>query len=44
MSVLDLAFKRMAMTSPLQNQFNQQSATFFGNNSRLGVLQSGRGG
>ena len=44
MSVLDLAFKRMAMMSTLQNQFNQHNATFFGNNSRLGVLQSGRGG
>ena len=45
MSVLDLAFKRMAMMSTLQNQFNQQNATFFGNNkSVLGVLQSGRGG
>ena len=44
MSVLDLAFKRMAMLSTLQNQFNQQNATFFGNNKRLGVLQSGKGG
>ena len=44
MSVLDLAFKRMAMISTLQNQFNQQNATFFGNNKNLGVLQSGRGG
>jgi len=45
MSVLDLAFKRMAMLSTLQEKFNQQNATFFGNNkSVLGVLQSGRGG
>jgi hypothetical protein len=28
MSVLDLAFKRMAMLSTLQNQINQQNATF----------------
>ena len=33
------------MLSTLQNQFNQQNETFFGNNkSVLGVLQSGRGG
>lgn len=44
MSVLDLAFKRMAMMSTLKNEFNQQNATFFGNNNRLGVLQSGTGG
>ncbi len=44
MSVLDLAFKRMAMMSTLQNQFNVQNKTFFGNNTKLGVLQSGRGG
>ena len=44
MSVLDLVFKRMAMMSTLQEKFNQQNETFFGNNSRLGVLQSGRGG
>ena len=44
MSVLDLAFKRMAMMSTLQNQFNVQNKDFFGNNKTLGVLQSGRGG
>ena len=45
MSVLDLAFKRMAMLSTLQEKFDQQNATFFGNNkSVLGVLQSGSGG
>ena len=45
MSVLDLAFKRMAMMSTLQEKFNQRNATFFGNNkSVLGVFQSGRRG
>lgn len=44
MSVLDLAFRRMAMMSTLQNQFNEQNKSFFGNNTKLGVLQSGRGG
>lgn len=44
MSVLDLAFKRMAMLSTLQNQYNAQNKNFFGNNKNLGVLQSGRGG
>jgi hypothetical protein len=43
MSVLDLAFKRMAMMSTLQNQFNAQNKAFFGNNKNLGVLQRGRG-
>ena len=45
MSVLDLAFKRIAMMPTLQEQFNKQNLIFFGNNkSVLGVLQSGRGG
>jgi hypothetical protein len=45
MSVLDLAFKRMAMMNTLQEQFTQKNSIFFGNNkSVLGVLQSGRGG
>ena len=42
MNLLDLAFKRMAMMSTLQEQFNDKNATFFGNNkSVLGVLKSG---
>ena len=45
MSLLDLAFKRMAMMSPLQEHSNQKNAIFFENNkSVLGVLQSGRDG
>jgi hypothetical protein len=34
----------MNMMSQLQNQFNEQNKNFFGNNKKLGVLQSGRGG
>ena len=44
MSVLDLAFKKMAMISTLQEQFSTKNSTLFGNNKTLGVLQSGRGG